>query len=309
MAKRKFTIVLIKPSHYDDDGYVIQWRRSTIPSNSLASVYGLLLECAEARVLGPDVDIEFEIYDECNTIVDFPAISKRILADSGMVALVGVQSNQFPARARYRPPVSQAGRDGRGRRLPRLGLHRHAARTAAGPERGAGARHDPLRGRGRRPARGVPEGRRFGQAEACLQLPERHAGHGRRGDPGAAAPRRDQGRRALHELRRRTRLPVPVQLLHHHQRSGPQVALSDARRCRGDRARQRRAGRHALLRHRRQFRPQPQLGADPRSADRTAGEPGFSDQAPAAGRHALPQDSGLHREGGAGRLQRGLHRA
>src|ERR1700723_3331135 len=96
MAKRKFTIVLIKPSHYDDDGYVIQWRRSTIPSNSLASVYGLLLECAEAPVLGPDVEIGFEIYDECNTIVDFPAISKRILADSGMVALVGVQSNQFP---------------------------------------------------------------------------------------------------------------------------------------------------------------------------------------------------------------------
>ena len=76
MAKRRFTIVLIKPSHYDDDGYVIQWRRSTIPSNSLASVYGLLAECAQARVLGPDVDIEFEIYDECNTIVDFPAISQ-----------------------------------------------------------------------------------------------------------------------------------------------------------------------------------------------------------------------------------------
>jgi hypothetical protein len=96
MAKRRFTIVLIKPSHYDDDGYVIQWRRSTIPSNSLASVYGLLLECAEAHVLGPDVEIEFEIYDECNTIIDFPAIAKRILADGGMVALVGVQSNQFP---------------------------------------------------------------------------------------------------------------------------------------------------------------------------------------------------------------------
>jgi hypothetical protein len=29
MAKRRFTIVLIKPSHYDDDGYMIQWRRST----------------------------------------------------------------------------------------------------------------------------------------------------------------------------------------------------------------------------------------------------------------------------------------
>src|SRR5271167_2791892 len=96
MPQRKFTIALIKPSHYDDDGYVIQWRRSTIPSNSLASVYGLLHECAEARVLGPDTDIEIEVFDECNTIVDFPAISRRILAGSGMVALVGVQSNQFP---------------------------------------------------------------------------------------------------------------------------------------------------------------------------------------------------------------------
>src|ERR1700734_4074565 len=96
MAKRRFTIVLIKPSHYDDDGYVIQWRRSTIPSNSLASVYGLLLECAEAHVLGPDVEIEFEIYDECNTIIDFAAISKRILANSGMVALAGERSHQFP---------------------------------------------------------------------------------------------------------------------------------------------------------------------------------------------------------------------
>ena len=55
-----------------------------------------LRECAEERVLGPDVDIEFEIYDECNTVVDIPAIARRILADSGMVALVGVQSNQFP---------------------------------------------------------------------------------------------------------------------------------------------------------------------------------------------------------------------
>src|SRR5580658_6525212 len=93
----RFTIVLIKPSHYDDDGYVIQWRRSTIPSNSLASVYGLLAQCAEERVLGADVDIEIDVYDECNTIVDIPGISNRITsAAGGFVALVGVQSNQFP---------------------------------------------------------------------------------------------------------------------------------------------------------------------------------------------------------------------
>jgi hypothetical protein len=29
MGKRVFRIVLVKPSHYDEDGYVIQWMRST----------------------------------------------------------------------------------------------------------------------------------------------------------------------------------------------------------------------------------------------------------------------------------------
>ena len=110
-------------------------------------------ECAEERVLGPDVDIEIEAYDECNTVIDVArrsrSASRRPAADSS--ALVGVQSNQFPRALDLAPPVPRAGRDRRGRRLPCLRLHRHAARTAAGPERGAGARHDPLRGRGRRP--------------------------------------------------------------------------------------------------------------------------------------------------------------
>ena len=66
------------------------------PSNSLASVYGLLRECAEATVLGPDVDIEFETYDECNTVIDFPALRSDPRRRRRMVALVGVQSNQFP---------------------------------------------------------------------------------------------------------------------------------------------------------------------------------------------------------------------
>lgn len=97
MGARAFRIVLVKPSHYDDDGYVIQWRRSTIPSNSLASVHGLLTECAAERVLGPDVDIAIEAYDECNTVVDVAAITRRIReAGGGFVALVGVQSNQYP---------------------------------------------------------------------------------------------------------------------------------------------------------------------------------------------------------------------
>jgi radical SAM superfamily enzyme YgiQ (UPF0313 family) len=97
MPNRTFKIVLIKPSHYDEDGYVIQWWRSTIPSNSLASVYGLLKECAEARVLGPDVAIELDAFDECNTIIDIDGVVRQIrAAGAGFVALVGVQSNQFP---------------------------------------------------------------------------------------------------------------------------------------------------------------------------------------------------------------------
>ena len=97
MGERIFKIVLIKPSHYDDDGYVVQWRRTTIPSNSLASVHGLLSECASQRVLGPDIDIDIEACDEGNTVVDVERTVRKIrAAGRGFVGFVGVQSNQFP---------------------------------------------------------------------------------------------------------------------------------------------------------------------------------------------------------------------
>jgi len=47
-GRKTFRLILIKPSHYDDDGYVIQWLRSPIPANSLACLYGLALD-AQAR--------------------------------------------------------------------------------------------------------------------------------------------------------------------------------------------------------------------------------------------------------------------
>jgi hypothetical protein len=94
---KRFLVVLIKPSHYDDDGYVIQWYRSPIPSNSLASVYGLVAECADRKVLGESVDIAFEAIDETNTVLPCKQLIQQIrAADGGMVGLVGVQSNQFP---------------------------------------------------------------------------------------------------------------------------------------------------------------------------------------------------------------------
>src|SRR5690348_2837960 len=68
-GRRRFRVVLIKPSHYDDDGYVIRWLRSPMPANSLASVYGLIDDCARRQILGPNVDIDIVAIDETNTRV------------------------------------------------------------------------------------------------------------------------------------------------------------------------------------------------------------------------------------------------
>lgn len=110
MTKRKFSLVLIKPSHYDDDGYVIQWYRSAMPSNSLACLYGLTKECAEQKILGDDVEIEVHAFDETNTRIRTEHIESLIKnADNGMVMLVGVQSNQFPRALDIAAPLRKKG--------------------------------------------------------------------------------------------------------------------------------------------------------------------------------------------------------
>ena len=77
-ARKRFSLVLIKPSHYDDDGYVIQWLRSAIPSNTLAVLYGLALDCKERRVLGDDVEIVISAFDECNTHIRPERIARQV---------------------------------------------------------------------------------------------------------------------------------------------------------------------------------------------------------------------------------------
>src|SRR5438094_4893672 len=105
-----FCLLLVKPSHYDDDGYVIQWFRSAIPSNSLAALYGVALDCAERRVLGPDVDFDIHTFDETNTRIRPERLARMIeKAGSGMVMLVGVQSNQFPRALDIAQPLRQRG--------------------------------------------------------------------------------------------------------------------------------------------------------------------------------------------------------
>ena len=111
LASRCFLLVLIKPSHYDDEGYVIRWWRAMIPSNSLAAMYAIADDCAKRHVLGPDVDIATEAIDETNTRVDVTALLARFREHNnfGLVALVGVQSNQYPRALDIARPFKAAG--------------------------------------------------------------------------------------------------------------------------------------------------------------------------------------------------------
>jgi hypothetical protein len=212
MRNRTFKIILIKPSHYDPDGYVIQWRRSTIPSNSLASVYGLMAECAQAKALGPDVDIEIEAYDECNTYIDVKRAIRQIrAAGGGFVGLIGVQSNQFPRALdlgrRFRAaglPVVIGGFHASGclsmlpelppdlREAQDLGITLFAGEAEGG--RMASLLHD------------IDTGALKPVYNYLADMP----------DMAAATRGRHPHRRSLHKLRCRPRLPVPVQLLHDH---------------------------------------------------------------------------------------------
>jgi len=97
-TRKRFMIELIKPSHYDDDGYVIQWWRGFIPSNSLSALYGIVVDACERRVLGQDVDIKIEARDETNATISIRRIIRRFKRNGnvGLVCFVGVQTNQFP---------------------------------------------------------------------------------------------------------------------------------------------------------------------------------------------------------------------
>lgn len=108
---RAFTVVMIKPSRYDDEGYPITWYRSIIPSNTLAALYGLGRDCERRKVLGEDVEIILESHDETNRRVSPRKIIDRVRQRGGkaLICLVGVQSNQFPRAIDLAKPFLEAG--------------------------------------------------------------------------------------------------------------------------------------------------------------------------------------------------------
>ena len=96
--KKTLQLFLIKPSQYDDDGYVVRHWRGVLPSNTLACLAGLTEDVVQQKKLGDDWDVKVHLFDE--TVDKIPV--KRICRSEfwyrtkTIVCLVGVQTNQFP---------------------------------------------------------------------------------------------------------------------------------------------------------------------------------------------------------------------
>ncbi|MEK7203887.1 MAG: radical SAM protein [candidate division NC10 bacterium] len=90
-------MVLIKPSKYDDDGYVIRFWKGVLPSNTLSVLRGLT-DDVRARGIFGDIQIRVDTFDETAERVPVKEIIRwsRSPATKLVVCLVGVQTNQFP---------------------------------------------------------------------------------------------------------------------------------------------------------------------------------------------------------------------
>ncbi len=91
-------LYLIKPSQYDEDGYVVRHWRGVLPSNTLACLAGLTEDLAKQKKLGESVKVKIHVLDEAVDRVPVEKIcrSQRNSETKTIVCMVGVQTNQFP---------------------------------------------------------------------------------------------------------------------------------------------------------------------------------------------------------------------
>jgi hypothetical protein len=94
---RRLHVLLINPSKYDDDGYVMRYLRGVLPSNTLAALATLTRDVARRRALG-DIDVEAHVLDEHVQRIQPKRLARRYLGpdERAVAALCGVQSSQFP---------------------------------------------------------------------------------------------------------------------------------------------------------------------------------------------------------------------
>ena len=93
----KLKVVLIKPSKYDDEGYVIRFWKGVLPSNTLNVLNGLTEDVRSRGVLG-NIKIEINTFDETAEKIPLKKIIRwgQQPFTKLVVGLVGVQTNQFP---------------------------------------------------------------------------------------------------------------------------------------------------------------------------------------------------------------------
>ncbi len=109
-SRKRLGLLLIKPSQYDDDGYVIQWWRSYIVTNALAVVSSLFDDAADREALGPDVAIDTRLIDEVVQFVRPEELNRWLERfDYAAVLLVAVQTSQFPRALAIGKAFTQAG--------------------------------------------------------------------------------------------------------------------------------------------------------------------------------------------------------
>src|SRR5262245_17126877 len=94
-APTRLEVFLIRPTKYDDDGYVLRHLRGVLPSNTLACLYALTEEIA-ARNAIPSVSIRVHLCDESVEAVPERTIRRaaRRRDTVALVCLVGVQTSQ-----------------------------------------------------------------------------------------------------------------------------------------------------------------------------------------------------------------------
>ncbi len=104
-------LYIIKPSKYDDEGYVIRYWKGVLPSNTLSCLNGLSEDVRERGVLGKNLQWEITLIDD--TVQGIPY--KKIFRESKrpgiktVICLAGVQSNQVPRAVDIAMNFRQAG--------------------------------------------------------------------------------------------------------------------------------------------------------------------------------------------------------
>ena len=107
---KSLAIALIRPSNYDDDGYVIRYWRGVFPSNTLACLQSLTQDFADRWEREYGISISIELYDEIIDKIPFERLARKNVGTQKVVGvLAGVQSNQFPRASDIAKRMTQMG--------------------------------------------------------------------------------------------------------------------------------------------------------------------------------------------------------